>query len=237
MAKKAFDDQVALCDAIGASRDVISISLTKMQGLGSCGRLAGNVNRDLINWLGEPKLVGTSMFEVSIKLTKETKLRMVPRLPKSRIQTFQDEFLLPHLAFAYMYRHQAEQFLERFLGPTEGRACRLEDFWNTVEASGDPRLTNHPMTRQVGWKKRAIPLPIHGDAVPVIRIGRQGSSSMECLSFQSLLAEGATLKCKMLMHAMFEDSKVGDKQHGTMATVWGVLSWSFKSLFEGVSQG
>ena len=108
------------------------------------------------------------------------------------------------------------------LGPVQGRASRLKEFWDTVEANADPRLTNHPMTRQDVWKERAIPLSIHGDAVPVIRVGRKGAASMECLWFQSLLAEGSTLEVKMLMRAMFECNKACGED-GTMATMWGCL--------------
>lgn len=56
--------------------------------------------------------------------------------------------------------------------------------------------------------RRAIPVSVHGDAVPVVRVGKPGSASLECLSLQSLLAEGTTLRVKLLMFSMFESNKV-----------------------------
>ena len=53
-----------------------------------------------------------------------------------------------------------------------------------------------------------MPISIHGDAIPVVRVGKPGSESLECISIQSLLAFGATLEINFLLYAMFESNKV-----------------------------
>ena len=55
--------------------------------------------------------------------------------------------------------------------------------------------------------RRAVPLSIHGDAIPVVRIGKPGTESLECISVQSLLASGPTLRVKLMVFAMFEKNK------------------------------
>ena len=93
--------------------------------------------------------------------------------------------------------------MEKFLGPG-GTKDTLVEFWTEVEARGDPRLHDHPMCRRPGWKSLAIPIAIHGDAVPVIAVGKAGTQSMDNISWQSLLAQGATMTVKFLVYSMFE---------------------------------
>ena len=96
-------------------------------------------------------------------------------------------------------------------------------------------LLPRPTGVRKDWMKRAIPISLHGDAVPVVRVGKPASESLECLSIQSLLASGRTLEVKLLLYSMFEHSKVKDVAGTTdsMDTVWRVLVWSLQSLFEG----
>ena len=131
-----------------------------------------------------------------------------PRGRTASLQRLELPFLLPHLMFANLFRTSREQFNEKFFGSDPHREQRLYDFWSGVVASGDPRLDDHPMQDKLNWMKRAIPLTIHGDAVPVVRVGRPGCSSLECLSVQSLLADGATMRVKLLLFSMFEANKV-----------------------------
>ena len=41
----------------------------------------------------------------------------------------------------------------------------LEKFWNAVEKSCDPKLSHHPMTLEKDWKRKNVPLFVHGDGV------------------------------------------------------------------------
>lgn len=42
---------------------------------------------------------------------------------------------------------------------------KLNVFWSQVEASGDPKLVDHPLTLLENWRDRVIPLWFHGDGV------------------------------------------------------------------------
>ena len=83
--------------------------------------------------------------------------------------------------------------------------------------------------------KYAVPISVHGDAIPVVRVGKPGTESLECISMQSLLAFGQTLKVKILLHSMFESNKVSGIAglESSMVTVWKNICWSLEALYEG----
>ncbi len=90
--------------------------------------------------------------------------------------------LLPHLLFAHIYATAKNRFNQLFVGGVGDMAAALEAFWSEVERRNDPRLKDHPMTRKRQWKRRAIPLAIHGDAVPVVAVGKHGTKSLDGIS-------------------------------------------------------
>ena len=53
----------------------------------------------------------------------------------------------------------------------------LEEFWDSME--GNPQLNDHPVLLRESWKKKAIPLCIHGDGVPLTGIGKSWSKFMD----------------------------------------------------------
>ena len=76
---------------------------------------------------------------------------------------------------------------------------------------------------------------IHGDAVPVMAVGRAGTKSLDVISWQSLLVYGQTVRVKMLAFSMFEQSKIKNLSAGidSMARVWKLLVWSLGAMFSG----
>ena len=228
LAAKSYQDTAALLDRFNISHDEIPTTLKKLMSLGTNGRHPGNIAKQLVTWLGEPQFVATTNFPIRVKVTKARGGRM-------SITTLDSPFLLPHLIFAHMYRNTNNKFREKFLGPEVGREARLEHYWSEVERLGDPRLHDHPMTKIANWKTRCVPIAVHGDGVPVIRVGRAGSASLEAISMQSLFAEGPTARVKILLYSMFENNKLKDSAagEGSMTRVWKVLAWSFKALMAG----
>ena len=105
----------------------------------------------------------------------------------------------------------------------EGTADRLQVFWSEVIRRQDPRMKEHPMCAKADWMRRAIPIVIHGDAVPVVKVGKPGTKSFDCLSWASLLSSGHTLKVKNLMFGLFEENKANSNGINTMDEVWRVL--------------
>ena len=75
-----------------------------------------------------------------------------------------------------------------------------------------------------------VPLAVHGDGVPVIRVGKKGSKSCDAYSWQSIVASGTTLKVKHRIFGIFEDSKTTS----AMDTIWDMIVWSLYFLYLGV---
>ena len=142
-------------------------------------------------------------------------------------------FLLPHILMSSLFAQQQGVFFERFCGAVDaaGASQKLSEFWSEVVSRRDPRIANHPMCRRAGWQRFAIPIMIHGDAVPVVAVGKAGTKSLDCLSFQGLLARGGSLEAKSLMFSIFEDSKLLSGE--TMEVVWRILVHAFESAYLG----
>ena len=62
----------------------------------------------------------------------------------------------------------------------------------------NPQLKDHPVLYRRDWKRRAIPLVLHGDGVPLTGIGKSWSKLMGVFSVSSLLGRGST-RLKMFL--------------------------------------
>ena len=71
---------------------------------------------------------------------------------------------------------------------------------------------------------------LHGDAVPVLQVGKAGTKSADCYSIQSLWVRGNSTWTKILMFAIF----VVLANHNSYQEIWRVLTWSFFWLSVGV---
>ena len=91
------------------------------------------------------------------------------------------------------------------------------------------------MKKREDWKRKAIPVTLHGDKVPVIAVWKHNMKSLDSFSFQSLFASGPTIKIKLLITAIFEQNKCNMEEHGvsTMLQIWVALCWSFVAAFKG----
>ena len=210
---------------IGAAKSHIPKSLVSLASLGAWGHHAGNCNQELKAFLGESDYPQPQQVPINVKVHKPRTRR---GFGHSLLQRVMLPFILPHLVFAFFFSGMRSNFDAKMFGP-EGAEDRIHDFWSEVVHRRDPRLARHPMCDKIDWMRRAIPLVIHGDAVPVVKVGRPGTKSFDCLSWASLLASGHTLKVKNWMFGLFEQNKGVD----TMDEVWRVLMWSFRALYEG----
>jgi len=91
------------------------------------------------------------------------------------------------------------------------------------------------MAERQGWERHAIPLALHGDAVPVLGVGKSATRSLDAYSMHGILASGSTLQIKMLLFSVFEQCKAkgDDTMADTMKGAWKLLVWSFEVLFSG----
>jgi hypothetical protein len=226
-AQLAHDDERALLDRLGHSPDHGSRSLKALAGLGNNGSLPGNAHRDLVAYLGEPDVPKPLLAKVHVAVMK-------PRLGLRRqAELGEVAFLLPHVHFAHLYTNHRAVFDLQMLG---GRPEVVKTFWGGVLQRRDPRARLHPMAVRENWDALAVPIALHGDAVPVIAVGKAGTKSLDVFSWQSVLALGTTLQVKNYVYSMFEQNKAKTELHGrdTMAEIGVVVLWSLRALFEGL---
>ena len=228
LALLAWQDECEALSRCGQSVDHASTSLERLAKLGLSGQYPNNIHRELVGFLGEPGLPPPLKVPIHVIVQK-------PRLRQPALQMHKLDFMLPHVEFANMYSQQKHVFEQIILGGGEYPLNNPEKFWAGVESNGDPRLTGHPLHQRHNWRSKAIPISVHGDAVPCVGIGRAGTRSLDTYSWQSLFAHGVTLEVKRLMFSVFEHSKAKDHTHGhdTMGEAWEILSWSLWHLWLG----
>ena len=201
------------------------ISIHELAKLGTWGEHPGNINGELKHWLGEPTLPKAMMVTVPM---------VIPKGPNPSATTKEVAFpiILPHEAISHVYHHHRAWFNMLYIGAHNVEDAPLHNFWDTVEARGDPRLLEHPMCLVPRWKRTYVPLSLHGDAVPVTKVGKSGSKSMDVYSTSGLLGVGTTRALKLYMFGIFTSSEVKEGRN-TMQTILPIIMWSLQAAFDG----
>ena len=96
---------------------------------------------------------------------------------------------------------------------------------NDNNNNSSSRLENHPMRGDANWMTNMLAISLHGDGVPVLRVGKACSQTYETYSMQSIFASGPTLEIKIFLVGIFGATIAED----TMLEIWRVLCWSFFS--------
>ena len=222
LAKAAHDSQLEAVTRAGGRLEHCDKDLKELGELGQSGLRKNNVQRQLKTWLGTPKM--PEPYTVNIRMqAKKVKEK------GSAVRELPVDFLLPHQLFCHLFENHRSIFNSLFLAQPEGGESQLPHFWKQVAARRDPRLQHHPMLRRPQWSSKAVPISLHGDAVPCIRCGRAGSRSLDVYSWQGLLGQGPTLWQKQYIFAVWTSLLTGT----TMQEAWAVLSWSLQALYEG----
>jgi hypothetical protein len=166
LAQFAHNDEVLLLQRLGFASSSGSKSLKALAGLGNTGRCHQSIHRDLVLYLGEP--ASPPPLEVPIHT-----LNMKPSNGDDKVVLHNMPFFLPHVEFAHMFEHCKPFFASYMLGgATDG--LHVKEFWATVKKNKDPNLDDHPILKRSSHEKYAIPIYIHGDAVPCIVVGKAG---------------------------------------------------------------
>jgi hypothetical protein len=166
-AELAYNDQVAILKSLGLPEVHADPVLKHLSGLGGSGTFSGNIQRDLFRYLGQPSLPTTYKASIHVQVQK-------PRKYQATITSINMAFLLPHEWFHYFYTKRPYLWKQLILGGSEENP---ELFWNGVQERNDPRfamLCKTPITRTRDWKKKTVAFTVHGDAVPVIAVGKAG---------------------------------------------------------------
>ena len=122
-------------------------SMRKLATLGSHGRHSSNVRRDALSKF-PPAIGNPETYDISVPIVKTKGEQSYPSMASMPI-------IMPNLLFEAIFRWFRPVF-DSFLGGG------LEPFWNQVHPE-DPRMHNHPMRSVPGWKKKFVPLLLHGD--------------------------------------------------------------------------
>ena len=80
--------------------------------------------------------------------------------------------------------------------------------------------------------KFSVPVALHGDGVPTVGIGKCWGKLMECYTWHGCLSKGGTKTTHILIWTAYQKFfQPGDG--GTLDSVFRIIAWSFKSLFDG----
>ena len=220
----AHTDQLELLQSLGINAHHADQTLRRLACLGSSGRHAANIDRDLKTYLGEPAVPKPFYANISVKVQK-------PRPDQSSVSLEKVGFLLPHQYFHYLHTKRRALFDTIML---RGASEKVHEFWLGVVKRRDPRIRYHEMIQRPNWIHKAIPISFHGDAVPCLSIGKAGAKSLDVTSWQSLLAaSSSSLLAKNFINAICEQSKVKQEDIKTEDEIGDGVLWSLKALAAG----
>lgn len=128
---------------------------------------------------------------------------------------FLQNIQLPHLHFHCMYKNYRETFFKHFL-PQPPHS--LESFWQKF--SKHVSMKGHPALQRSDSFKKALPLKVHGDAMPVTGIGKVWSKGMLVMSWSGLLNNASSRANCYVMYVAAGLPKV-------LFLLWVVFSWGF----------
>ena len=196
-------------------------SIKGIAGIGSAGQYKNHLSRDFGRLLLPVHMVMCLMsWKVHFASAKHTLVE--------KSQTI----ALPHVFFAVMYQYYRTAFDEYILG---GEECP-GDFWRSQ--IGSPQYEEHPLRDRSAFQTRAIPITLHGDALPVAGQGSKQQKSSECYSWSSMLSRAT---CSLFMNwfiwsfvkqLKWPPSKRASV-HNTRNEFMRVLAWSLKAMWLG----
>ena len=138
--------------------------------------------------------------------------------------------MLPHEMFHDMYTHYPDSFTKNMV---PGGCEELQKFWGDV--GGRPQLEGHPIKGRMGWKRKAVPIGIHGDEVPVVGVGKVWAKVFLTFQWYSLMAAAtarSTTDLMMWIWGVWERFCIPGEL-GTIDSFMVILVWSLHALFLG----
>ena len=151
-----------------------NVVIQKLANLATHGKFKNKIAQDLDKfieqYLAPIKKFVPEAFEIGLKITKG---------PKAGIELVKQYFVLPHLWFAFVYKHFRPAYVKYIAGTREN----IASFWEAIDHS-DPRFKSFPCLRDPAYKNKTIALMLHGDGVPCTNNG-----SLDCLSVESVTAK------------------------------------------------
>ena len=200
--------------------------INKLASLGTTGLHPGNMNRDLVRYtkkyMHPIENLDPDFCKIPLKILKG---------PKTGTHLIPHYYLAPHKLLSFMYDKFRPCFRQKILG----NAGAMEEFWSGI-ADDDPRLIqlvkDHP-----DYKKKCVPIIIHGDGVPCTN-----NHSLDAISFESILAKrGMGNQCSTLDYiffitGLFTQTMDSDNTNGlglTKVAMWKLVVHSLKACYYG----
>ena len=194
--------------------------VVKLSKIGSQGKFAGNMQRDLLIIAGD---------YTKLKCTDQINIRLKQSNQPSVSETVPLTFLLPHKLFAGLFHSLQPAFVSSVLGGDNGNIAK---FWAAMK--DHPFLRARPHLQQRPDLAKVVPIAIHGDGVNYMRIGRASGKSLEVLSWSSLLSQGATKHTNFLMFLLVKSLAKDTGVDQSWPRIWKILTWSLQALSLGL---
>ena len=212
--------QAIAAAAVHDSQPTPHPDLVRLAKLGGSGDHPQNMGRDFKRLVCEPSLAD-AISEISLPIRK---------LPLNifRYRVVRQLIILPHMLFATIFAKRRNDFDMVMRGGSEDR---LAEFWQAME--DHPAMAAHLRDRP-NWQRRAIPLGLHGDGLPVTGVGKTWAQSAEAFSWGSLVAPGSTIRSLYLIFMCYKSLVVASGGLSTMDAIWRKVCWSFYWLWMGV---
>ena len=133
--------------------------------------------------------------------------------------------MYPHVLLYHLYKYTPGLFFTR-ITPYKKAA---PDFWKSVEST--PQYKEHPLRHKPHHKRKCVPLFLHGDAVPVVGIGKSRNKCLDVWSFGSLLiTDGKTMQTHFLVVMCYQMLAAG---MATYDEFWVALCLSLRACYDG----
>jgi len=190
--------------------------LESLEGIGACGKYPNHMHKELLGVLGMGSL---PVSQISLR---------VKQIGKPWTKNVMQAILWPHLLFSAIFHNFPAAFKKR-IAPS---ADALEEFWDAMEDHPSLQGDEGAELKSVeNWKRKAVPITIHGDEVPVTGCGKSWSKSQHVLSWGSMLGKGSTIQRTFLiiplMVALLAHTGV------TADILWRGIVWSLRALQKG----
>ena len=149
------------------------VELQRLSNIGGAQQKAGNMHRDLLARLGPN--------------TFQLQEHSIPLIGHGFTEQM---LLLPHVVFATTYHKYPAYFFEKILDKH-----LQQQFWEEMGAT-TPCLHGREVDK-------AIPISLHGDAVPCVGVGKSWSKSLDIISWTSMVGKGSTLQKNFIIWVVF----------------------------------
>ena len=131
------------------------------------------------------------------------------------------------MLFSCLYHNHRQAFQDRVLGGDSGNVQR---FWESQIHHPD---YGHVATLDPKVLAKLVPLGIHGDDVPAVAVGKPWTKMVQCLSWSSILARGATNVINFIISLMYLCLAIQRGVADTWEEFWRHFIWSANALEDG----